>query len=144
MKEYGNKGSGHISYLSSTVVEDLIFLMGKEVLREIFARYSISVDSTGKDMAQTLLEFLSKQSLNIMDCRSQSFDNAANISGKYKATKALIKVENPLAEHLPCFTYSLNLVGKSTANTWLDAVLFLALSKNFLYFSPIRLHDIKS
>ncbi|XP_043483534.1 uncharacterized protein LOC122511996 [Leptopilina heterotoma] len=175
MKEYGNKGSGHTSYLSSTVVEDIIFLMGKEVLREIVARikiakyYSISVDSTadeghidqltvviryvenlnpverfltfipncghtGKDMAQALLEFLSKQSLNIMDCRSQSFDNAANMSGKYKGMQALIKVENPLAEHLPCFAHSLNLVGKSAANTCLAAVLFFSFVQELFVF----------
>ncbi|XP_043483555.1 uncharacterized protein LOC122512016 [Leptopilina heterotoma] len=64
-----------------------------------------------------------------MDCRSQSFDNAANMSGKYKGLQALIKVENPLAEHLPCFAHSLNLVGKSAANTCLAAGNFYTLKK---------------
>ncbi|XP_051165718.1 uncharacterized protein LOC127284365 [Leptopilina boulardi] len=175
MEKYGNKGSGHTSYLSSTVVEELIFLMGKEVLREIVSRikkakyYSVSVDSTvdeghidqltvvirymenlnpverfltfipnvghqGKDMAQALLGFLSKYDLDIMDCRSQSYDNAPNMSGKYKGMQALIKEENPLAEHLPCFGHSTNLIGKSAANACPAAVHFFDFVQELCVF----------
>ena len=47
-----NRGKGHINYLSSTIMEELISVMGEQVLREIISRvkkskyYSISLDST--------------------------------------------------------------------------------------------------
>ena len=49
---YGNKGSGHISYLSKNIYEEFILLMANSVLKQIveeinMARYfSMSVDST--------------------------------------------------------------------------------------------------
>jgi hypothetical protein len=52
LKETANKGSGHVNYLSSTICNELITLMGEKVLNEIVERikrskyYSISVDST--------------------------------------------------------------------------------------------------
>jgi Domain of unknown function (DUF4371) len=50
--KYSDKGSGHVSYLSSTVCEELVMIMAKQVLNEIIQRikaskyYSISLDST--------------------------------------------------------------------------------------------------
>ena len=49
---YANKGRGHASYLSSTICEEIIELMGQKVLSVIFCEmksakyFSISVDST--------------------------------------------------------------------------------------------------
>ena len=51
MEKYGNKGMGSISYLSSTTCEQLIAIIGKEILSTIIEEiktakyYSISVDS---------------------------------------------------------------------------------------------------
>ena len=48
----GSRGKGNVSYLSSTIVEELIEIMGQEVRKEIVKRlkkskyYSISMDST--------------------------------------------------------------------------------------------------
>lgn len=38
MRERGNKGSGNVNYLSSTICEELINLMGDKIRREILAR----------------------------------------------------------------------------------------------------------
>lgn len=52
IRDHANKKSGHTNYLSSTICEELIDLMAKEVLGEIITRikkskyYSVSVDST--------------------------------------------------------------------------------------------------
>ena len=52
LEKYGNKGKGSISYLSSTTCDQLIAIIGKEVLSTIIEEiktakyYSISVDST--------------------------------------------------------------------------------------------------
>ena len=52
IQKHGNQGKGHVSYLSSSICEEFINLMGKEVLSNIveevksLIHYSISVDST--------------------------------------------------------------------------------------------------
>ena len=38
---------------------------------------------TGKELAESLLEFLKAHDIAIADCRGQSYDNASNMSGKY-------------------------------------------------------------
>jgi hypothetical protein len=55
IQEHSKRGSGHTSYLSSTICEELIQLMGKQVLKEIIGRiktskyYSVSLDSTADE-----------------------------------------------------------------------------------------------
>ena len=126
LKNKANKGSGHVNYLSSTVCEELIALMGGKILNEIEARikksiyYSIilhlmkhtltvvlqymagcapkerflifisNCGHTGAAMANTLIKFLNTHEIDIGDCCGQSYDNAANMSGKYKGMQALI------------------------------------------------------
>ena len=52
IKKFGNKGRGNTSYLSSTICEESILLMGQRVLNDIILElksakfYSISVYST--------------------------------------------------------------------------------------------------
>jgi hypothetical protein len=52
IKLHASKGIGHTNYLSSTIFEEVIGLMGEHVLKEIISRikkskyYSMSVDST--------------------------------------------------------------------------------------------------
>ncbi|XP_042204329.1 uncharacterized protein LOC121854007 [Homarus americanus] len=52
IQNHANRGTGHTNYLSSTICEEIVRLMGNEVLNEIISRiklskyYSISLDST--------------------------------------------------------------------------------------------------
>ena len=52
IRQYGNKGSGQVSYLSSTICEEFIKLLSDRVKAKIIAKikkakyYSISIDST--------------------------------------------------------------------------------------------------
>ena len=52
INQNANKGRGHTSYLSKTICDEFIQLMGKQVLDRIFAEvkstkyFSVSVDST--------------------------------------------------------------------------------------------------
>jgi len=52
IKKHTSRGSGHTNYLSSTICEELVRLMGNQVLNEIISRiklskyYSVSLDST--------------------------------------------------------------------------------------------------
>ena len=55
LQKFAGKGTGHSSYLSSTICNELIEVMGNKVLSEIIARikkskyYSISLDSTSDE-----------------------------------------------------------------------------------------------
>lgn len=78
----------------------------------------------GNDMAETLIQFLKPHDININDYRGQSYDKAANMSGKYNGMQAKIKNQNGFADFISCCGHSLNLVRKSATNSCLAAVQF--------------------
>lgn len=67
----------------------------------------------GIEIANALLQILEHYNIDIRNCRNQSYDNAANMSGKYQGVQALIKNKNNFAVFVPCVRHSLNLVGKT-------------------------------
>lgn len=74
--------------------------------------------------------------IDISDCRGQCYDNAPNMSGIYEGTRAQILEVNPLAAWIPCATHSLNLIGKSGAESSLWTVkYFLDLQNLYNFFS---------
>ena len=130
----GNPGRGRTSYLSSTICNEFIDIIGDLILKKIIQEtkeskyYGIIVDSTpdlshvdqltfilryvdpvdlepvewflqfipiyshqGKSLAEVIANFLSNNGLDIMNCRSQSYDNASNTSGVYKGVHACIR-----------------------------------------------------
>uniref|UniRef100_H3AMG0 HAT C-terminal dimerisation domain-containing protein n=1 Tax=Latimeria chalumnae TaxID=7897 RepID=H3AMG0_LATCH len=142
ISRFGNRGQRVPSYLSSTVCDELIDVMGAEVLSAVckevhIAKYfSISVDSTpdtsrtdqltlvsGKPVERFLKlipirshsDILKDLCIDIENCRGQSYNNAANISGQYMGLQARIKEMNPLAVYVPCAAHSVNLVGTATS-----------------------------
>ena len=66
---------------------------------------------TGSSLLETIKNLFEEIRLPIENCRGQSYDNAANISGKYNGLQAHIKEINKHAEYVPCAAHSLNLVG---------------------------------
>ena len=179
---HANRGSGHTNYLSSTICEELIEVIGKEILKIIVERikkskyYSVSVDSTpdvshvdqltivvryiedtepverfvtfldnsghtGKEQADSLLHVLATHSISFDDCRGQSYDNAANMSGKYNGMQAILRQQNGLAMFIPCAAHSLNLVGHDAVSCCRSAVAFFDFVQEIYVFftaSPAR------
>jgi len=175
--KYGNQGTGNPSYLSKTICEELIQLMGKKVLKTIIEEihiakyYSLIVDSTpdcshidqlsivfryvylgevkerfvhfipinshkGKSLFDVVNNFLISHNLTLENCRGQSFDNAANMSGKYEGLQAHIKQKNPFAQFVPCAGHSLNLIGVSATESCQEAINFFSyLQKLYNFFS---------
>lgn len=88
----------------------------------------------GQQMVDALLEFLKKHDIDFQDCRGQSYDNAPNMSGKYKGMQALVLQKNPYAFFVPCCAHSLNLVGKAAANTCSSAVDYFNFVQNLFNF----------
>ena len=92
-------------------------------------------------MTEALLKYLESNGISLHDCRGQSYDNAANMSGKYCGMQALIKDQNGLCIYVPCCAHSMNLVGKAAANTCSATVKFFDFVQEvhvFFTASPSR------
>ena len=81
--------------------------------REHFLEFIRNTGHTGEELADSVLKFLDSHGLDIKNCRGQTYDNAANVSGIYSGLQAGIKALNSLAFFIPCSTHSLSLVGSS-------------------------------
>ena len=71
------------------------YVSEEAVVEERFIGFESSCGHSGKAMADAVKKTLDKLGLNIKDARGQSYDNASNMSGKYKGLQALLKNENP-------------------------------------------------
>ena len=93
---------------------------------------------TGLGIAEVILSYLQKNSTDVKYCRGQSYDNASNISGKYKGIQQRIKVVCSYAEFCPCFSHSLNLVGSCAvkANA-ARSNFFLMIQQPYKFFSSL-------
>lgn len=167
--------SGRASYLSDTICDEFINLIGTKVLNTILAEireakyYSISVDSTpdvthhdqlvfcvrytingapierflqfihinqhkSEYLTNTVIEFMSDHSINLADCRGQSYDNTNNMAGKYSGLQQRIIDLNKFAIFVPCAAHSLNLVGTAAVSTNDSAVSFFCFMESIYSF----------
>ena len=91
---------------------------------------------TGENIADIILNFLQEKSIDIKYCRGQSYDNASNMSGKYKGVQQRIKCGCPYADFCPCFAHSLNLVGTCAVECNADAAtLFWLIQRVYTFYS---------
>ena len=93
---------------------------------------------TGKELTESLLEFLNIQRIDVADCRHQSYDNVSNMSGKYSGMRAIIRQQCSFAEYVPCAAHSLNLVGQSAVGCWQLAVGFFSFLQRLYSFLLLR------
>ena len=84
--------------------------------------------------------FLEKRKIKLSDCRSQSYDNWSNMSGRYSRLHARFRERNPLADNIPCFAHSLNLVGHSAVDNISAASNFFQLVENVYFFFSASTH----
>uniref|UniRef100_H3APK6 Uncharacterized protein n=1 Tax=Latimeria chalumnae TaxID=7897 RepID=H3APK6_LATCH len=98
---------------------------------EWFLKFLPICSHTGEELQDYVLDMLKELCLNVKDCIGQSYDNTANMSGKYAGLQARLKEINSLADYMPCAAYSLNLVGTASINCCLEAVNFLTESMNW-------------
>lgn len=55
---------------------------------------------TGQSLVNTIIKTLQDCNRNIKHCRGQAYDNASNMSGKYKGMQIRIHNISPLAEYV--------------------------------------------
>jgi len=104
-------------------------------VHERFLGFVYFYSHTGDSLAATVLEFLKRSGIDIANCSAQTYDNAANISGRYRELQAQIKELNDLVFYVPCVAHSLNLVGDCSAKECLVAINFFQFFKNYMHFS---------
>ncbi|CAN7994746.1 unnamed protein product [Ixodes pacificus] len=87
------------------------------------------------------MSLLTSNGISIDDCRGQAYDNASNMSGKYKGLQVQVKHLNKCAVYVPCAGHSLNLAGACSADSCLEAVKFFSVTQKLYAFfvaSPKR------
>jgi len=105
--------------------------------KERFLTFLQNCGHTGGATANALLKFLGDYQIDNMDCRGQSYDNAANMSGKYGGMQALPLEKNHLSACIPCCGHSLNLVGKAAANSCPSDVQFFDFMQDLYTFFTV-------
>ena len=115
-----------IKYVSST----------NDLLSERFVTFLKLKDHSGVGMADLVHKYFTKKlHLDFNKCRGQSYDNAANMAGRYNGMQQKILEKNKFAKFIPFMGHSLNLVGCSNVNCCLDAMnCFGIINKIYIFF----------
>ena len=83
-----------------------------------------------------VLDFLREKSIDIQYCRGQSYDNASNMSGRYKGAQQRIKGVCSYADFCPWCAQSLNLVGSCAVESNTEAAgVFSLIQKLYTFYS---------
>lgn len=115
--------------------------MSTGVVVERFFGFIEIAHHDGNYLFTTTENMLSSDGIDIRNCRSQSYDNASNMSGVYSGVQAHMRKVNDLAVWVPCAAHSLNLVGASAAECCNHAVNFFGILQSLYCFfsaSPQR------
>ncbi|XP_050066902.1 zinc finger MYM-type protein 1-like [Aphis gossypii] len=106
---------------------------------EVFERF-IKLENihghTAEYLFSTIKAMFDKVGLDIKNCVGQSYDNAANMSGKYTGLQARIKELSPVATYVPCAAHSINLVGVNAVSSSTTTVNYFGVVQAlYVFFS---------
>ena len=107
---------------------------------ERFVKFIPTRGHTGHQLADLLFEFIEDNEISSKDLRGQSYDNASNMSGKYKSMQAIIIKRNHQAEYIPWAAHFLNLVGKCAIECCQSSVRFFMLIQGLHAFFSASTH----
>ncbi|XP_035219598.1 uncharacterized protein LOC118192706 [Stegodyphus dumicola] len=103
---------------------------------ESFIDFIETKNKTAEAISDMILSKLKADGLDIMDCRGQTYDNAAVMAGKHTGVQQRFKDINPNAEFVPCSNHSLNLVCLHAASIETNSVTFFGtLERCYAFFS---------
>lgn len=78
----------------------------------------------GIDIADAIKQVLTKNEIDLSNCRGQGYDNGSNMAGLYKGAQAIICKSNPQAIFSPCSAHSLNLCGVNAVESSVEVKIF--------------------
>jgi len=93
-------------------------------IKESFIDFFEIHEKTPEELAAEILSKLDADGLRVEDCRGQTYDSAAVMSGRRTGVQTRIRGKNPRALYVPCDSHSLNLVGVHAAHVDLVMVTF--------------------
>ncbi|KAL4136302.1 hypothetical protein QTP88_007850 [Uroleucon formosanum] len=125
----------HEEQMSQVIRYVVVNENGCEIV-ESFLGFIQVFEKTGESITEDILRSLSKDGIDLANCRGQSYDNGANMAGKWKGVQARISAINELARFIPCTAHSLNLVGLHAAKCSPELEKFFGIiQKLFNFFS---------
>ena len=77
------------------------------VIQERFLGFLPIEEHKAKYIEETVIKELNVMSLDIKNCRGQTYDNAANMAGKYSGLQTRLRNYSPTAFVIPCANHSL-------------------------------------
>lgn len=108
----------------------------KVEIKEVFLGFFPLEGKKATDLSEEILKKIDKDGLDIMRCRSQGYDNAANMSGIHGGVQAIIKSRNRKAVFFGCINHSLNLCGQHSFAQNASCVRFFGtLQAVYAFFS---------
>lgn len=108
--------------------------IGQGKVEEKFLGFVPIEQHDGKYLFNVLNKMLNDNNIDISNFRSQSYDNASNMSGIYSGVQAYFREVNKLAEWVPCAAHSLNLVGSVTVECCSEAIKFFSVVQSIYTF----------
>jgi hypothetical protein len=113
----------------------IIRYVGKQnQIKERFLSFKYIEKHDASYLENIIKSTLTEYGRDIQNCRGQSYDNAANMSGIYNGLQPKIKSHSKNAFFIPCAARNLDLVGNSAAQSCLEASNFFDFTKNLFVF----------
>lgn len=106
------------------------------IIQERFLLFTDITASDSESLFITLNKILTTLGLDLKLIRSQSYDGAANMSGKISGLQTRVKQENDLALYVHCCAHNLNLVLSDACHECTEAVTFFGtIQKLYNFFT---------
>ena len=115
-----------------TIIIRHVNLTKYEPVERFLTFFNIS-SPTDQNLADTLLQYLSKQKIDFNYCCGQTY-------GKYIGMQQILKNKNSLVGYIPFACHSLNLIGQSAVNCCVEAVSYFGyLHQLYIFFYALHI-----
>ena len=101
---------------------------------ERFLPFIKLMDHSGEKIVKQILNVFEKLDIDFGKCRGQSYDNAANMAGKYNGVQQKILEKNEFSKFIPCARHFLNLFGRAAVYSCVNAVNFFGVVNELYRF----------
>ena len=116
------------------IVTYLKFDSSEVQIKKLFLNFFPLHRKNADKVIKSILDELQQNSLDIMTCRGQTYDNASTIAGIRSGVQCIIKQVNCKAIFIPCADHSLNFAGVHQWHCLNILQHFLLLWKGYTLF----------
>ncbi|XP_063926406.1 uncharacterized protein LOC135139966 [Zophobas morio] len=109
------------------------------ILKSVKNSAGISCNNYATTVTDTVDENMNKD-----EVKQISYDNAANMSGKYNGLQARVKEINKFVDYVPCAAHSLNLVGVDAGSVVPDVISYFGVVQQLWSSRYDAVHALKT